>query len=113
LYDSDSGLATLEKVLQLADKKNPIKVKSIKRIKDSREGLAYLKTLEVDDYMSSKRIILDCEPWLTKNIIVDHIRDIYLGRRTFHYLLPNFAMDDYLSERVAEFGAVNITGFRI
>ncbi|CAG2177850.1 unnamed protein product, partial [Oppiella nova] len=36
-----------------------------------------------------------------------------MGKRNFHFLLTSLVMDDYLNDKVSEFGAVNITGFRI
>jgi hypothetical protein len=63
--------------------------------------------------MDRKYVILECDALKAKQIIINHVRDIYMGNRNFHFLLTSLVMDDYLNEQVSEFGAVNITGFRI
>ena len=42
-----------------------------------------------------------------------HVRNVYLGRRNFHYLMSGLVMDDAWISDVAEYGAVNITGLRL
>jgi glutamate receptor, ionotropic, invertebrate len=34
-----------------------------------------------------KYIVLDCPTEMAKEIVVSHVRDITLGKRTYHYLL--------------------------
>ncbi|XP_053207779.1 glutamate receptor 1-like [Panonychus citri] len=65
------------------------------------------------DPESRKYVVLDCDAMTAKDIIVTHVRDIYMGRRNFHFLLTSLVMDDFFNKHVLEFGAVNITGFRI
>nr|QNL15099.1 ionotropic receptor 2 [Aulacocentrum confusum] len=62
---------------------------------------------------SNKYVVLDCPTDMAKEIVVSHVRDISLGRRTYHYLLSGLIMDDRWESEVIEFGAINITGFRI
>lgn len=42
-----------------------------------------------------------------------HMNDIYMNRRNFHYLIINLNIDDLTYHNLTEFGALNITGFRI
>jgi len=35
----------------------------------------------------NKRIVLDCPTLMAKQIVVSHVKDIQLGKRTYHYLL--------------------------
>ncbi|ODM98791.1 Glutamate receptor 1, partial [Orchesella cincta] len=62
---------------------------------------------------SPKYILLDCPINLAKDIIVAHVRNIHLGRRTYHYLLGGLAFDEPWDETKEEFYAVNVTGFRM
>lgn len=36
---------------------------------------------------SNKYVVLDCPTDMAKDIVVSHVRDIALGKRTYHYLL--------------------------
>jgi len=62
---------------------------------------------------SPKYILLDCPINLAKDIIVAHVRNIHLGRRTYHYLLGGLAFDEPWDDTKEEFYAVNVTGFRM
>ncbi|XP_077301920.1 glutamate receptor 1-like [Arctopsyche grandis] len=50
---------------------------------------------------------------MAKDVVIGHVRDVALGKRTYHYLLSGLIMDDRWEAEVIEFGAINITGFRI
>ena len=58
-------------------------------------------------------VILNCEAELVAATLKKHIDDIYMNRRNFHYLIINLNIDDLAIYNVSEFGALNITGFRI
>ncbi len=36
-----------------------------------------------------------------------------MGRRTYHYLIAGLGMDEPWESSIVEYGAVNVTGFRI
>ena len=36
---------------------------------------------------SHKYVVLDCPAEMAKEIVVSHVRDVTLGKRTYHYLL--------------------------
>ncbi|XP_017488722.1 PREDICTED: glutamate receptor 1, partial [Rhagoletis zephyria] len=40
---------------------------------------------------NNKYIVLDCPTEMAKQILIQHVRDISLGRRTYHYLLSGLA----------------------
>lgn len=40
----------------------------------------------------SKRIVLDCTTLMAKKIVVSHVKDIQLGKRTYHYLLSGLVI---------------------
>lgn len=58
-------------------------------------------------------VILNCEAELVAATIKKHIDDIYMNRRNFHYLIINLNIDDLAIYNLTQFGALNITGFRI
>lgn len=58
-------------------------------------------------------VILNCEAELVAATLKKHIDDIYMNRRNFHYLIINLNIDDLAIYNLTEFGALNITGFRL
>lgn len=58
-------------------------------------------------------VVLNCEAELVAATIKRHMDDIYMNRRNFHYLIINLNIDDLIYHNLTEFGALNITGFRI
>ncbi|KAG8038130.1 hypothetical protein G9C98_006455 [Cotesia typhae] len=77
------------------------------------DAIDFLRNLEELNRWSYKYIVLDCPTDMAKDIVVSHVRDIALGKRTYHYLLSGLIMDDRWESEVIEYGAINITGFRI
>lgn len=43
-----------------------------------------------------KRIVLDCPTLIAKQIVVSHVKDIRLGKRTYHYLLSGLVNINYI-----------------
>ncbi|KAK9891998.1 hypothetical protein WA026_017479 [Henosepilachna vigintioctopunctata] len=114
LYDSNDGLLRLQQIYQgLIPGKESFQVSSVRRIGNVSEALQYLRRLEDQARWEHKYIVLDCTAEMAKEIVVSHVRDISLGRRTYHYLLSGLVMDDRWESEVIEYGAINITGFRI
>lgn len=110
----------------------------VKRISNVSQAIEFLHTLEQIGRFSKKHIVLDCPTEMAKQILIQHVRDLRLGRRTYHYLLSGLVsvcvcvwqgkahtnvlylcllllqvMDDRWESEIIEFGAINITGFRI
>ncbi|XP_068143181.1 glutamate receptor 1 isoform X2 [Drosophila tropicalis] len=114
LYDSHDGLLRLQQIYQeLKPGNETFRVQMVKRIANVTMAIEFLHTLEDLGRFSKKRIVLDCPAEMAKEIIIQHVRDIKLGRRTYHYLLSGLVMDNHWPSDVVEFGAINITGFRI
>lgn len=61
----------------------------MKRINSPSEGHEFLRSLELSDKESRKYVILDCNSDTAKAIIINHVRDIYMGRRNYHFLLTS------------------------
>lgn len=128
-------------------------VELVKRISNVSMAIEFLHTLEQIGRFTKKHIVLDCPTEMAKQILIQHVRDLRLGRRTYHYLLSGLVsvalviertretgwhivpflfpfpfplpipmncilflpqvMDDRWESEIIEFGAINITGFRI
>ncbi|XP_034938822.1 glutamate receptor 1-like isoform X2 [Chelonus insularis] len=114
LYDSHDGLLRLQQIYQgLRPGNQSFQVETVKRIQNISDAIDFLRNLEDLNRWSYKYIVLDCPTDMAKDIVVSHVRDITLGRRTYHYLLSGLIMDDRWESEVIEYGAINITGFRI
>ncbi|XP_014208745.1 glutamate receptor 1 [Copidosoma floridanum] len=114
LYDSHDGLLRLQQIYQgLKPGNDTFQVDTVKRIQNVSEALDFLRNIEELNRWSNKYVVLDCPTDMAKEIVVSHVRDVTLGRRTYHYLLSGLIMDDRWESEVIEYGAINITGFRI
>ncbi|XP_046452212.1 glutamate receptor 1-like isoform X2 [Daphnia pulex] len=114
IYDSHDGLLRLQELYQrIKPGSNNILIEMVRRVENSREAIQFLQTLESIDRYGRKFVVLDCSASLASEIIIQHVKDVHLGRRNYHYLLSGLVMDDRWDERVKEYGAINITGFRI
>ncbi|CAG2110606.1 unnamed protein product [Medioppia subpectinata] len=103
----------LQHIFSIVNDNYTLEIRAVKRINDAKDAHIFLQSLELSDSQSRKYVILDCDSETAKTIIVDHVRDIYMGKRNFHFLLTSLIMDEYWNNQVLEFGAINITGFRI
>ncbi|XP_018318730.2 glutamate receptor 1 [Agrilus planipennis] len=114
LYDSHDGLLRLQQIYQgLSPGSEPFKIATVRRISNVSDALHFLRNIEEYRRWDAKHVVLDCSAETAKEIVVSHVRDVALGRRTYHYLLSGLIMDDRWESEVVEYGAVNITGFRI
>ncbi|KAK9710764.1 Receptor family ligand binding region [Popillia japonica] len=114
LYDSNDGLLRLQQIYQgLIPGNESFQVSTVRRISNVTEALVFLRGLEEQSRWEHKYVVLDCLADMAKEIVVSHVRDIALGKRTYHYLLSGLVMDDRWESEVIEYGAINITGFRI
>ncbi|XP_076298659.1 glutamate receptor IB isoform X1 [Lasioglossum baleicum] len=114
LYDSHDGLLRLQQIYQgLKPGNESFQVETVKRIQNMSEAIDFLRSLEELNRWSNKYVVLDCPTDMAKDIVVNHVRDVTLGKRTYHYLLSGLIMDDRWESEVIEYGAINITGFRI
>ncbi|CAH2034712.1 unnamed protein product, partial [Iphiclides podalirius] len=114
VYDSHDGLLRLQQLYQtMQPGRTTFRIALVKRINNASDAMEFLLALEQHDRWSNKRIVLDCNSKNAKSILVEHVRKVQLGRRTYHYMLSGLVMDDHWENEVTEYGAVNITGFRI
>ncbi|KAM3969050.1 LOW QUALITY PROTEIN: glutamate receptor 1 [Aphomia sociella] len=114
MYDSHDGLLRLQQLYQsMQPGRTAFRISMVKRINNASDAMDFLLTLEQHDRWGNKRIVLDCNTKNAKSILLGHVRKVQLGRRTYHYMLSGLVMDDHWENEVTEYGAVNITGFRI
>ncbi|RWS04119.1 glutamate receptor 1-like protein, partial [Dinothrombium tinctorium] len=114
LYDNEEGLIKLQNLFSLLhDETFTFQLRAVKHIRSGEEGYLFLRDLEQSDKDSKKYVILECEADVARELITSHVRNIYIERRNFHFFLISLIMDDFWGAKISEFGAVNVTGFRI
>ncbi|CAO1303090.1 unnamed protein product [Diamesa hyperborea] len=114
LYDSHDGLLRLQQIYQGLNPGNEtFQVEIVKRINNASEAIDFLQKIERLNRWSRKYVVLDCPTEMAKEIVKSHVRDVALGKRTYHYLLSGLVMDERWESEIIEYGAINITGFRI
>ena len=117
IYSDFDGLLRLQRIFKNIPR-NPLgeprfHIEMARRISTVSEGIEFLLDLEKQNRDSVKRVVLDCSAQLAKDIIVQHVRSVHLGRRNYHYLMSGLVLDDYWDSNVIEYGAINITGLRL
>ena len=66
---------------------NNVLIEMVRRVENYREAIQFLQTLESIDRYGRKFVVLDCSAALASEIIIQHVKDVHLGRRNYHYLL--------------------------
>lgn len=83
-----AGLLRLQQIYQgLYPGNESFQVSTVRRIGNVSEALHFLRSLEDQSRWTHKYVVLDCSADMAKEIVVSHVRDISLGKRTYHYLL--------------------------
>lgn len=117
IYSDFDGLLRLQKIFKNIPR-NPqgqprFHIDIARRISTVSEAIDFLLSLERHDRDAVKHIVLDCSAQLAKDIIVQHVRSVHLGRRNYHYLMAGLVLDDFWDTSVIEYGAINMTGLRL
>ncbi|XP_068623895.1 glutamate receptor 1-like [Battus philenor] len=114
IYDSHDGLLRLQQLYQSLQPGNAtFRISNVKRVSNATDVVQFLGALERLDRWSNKYVVLDSSTRLAKDALILHVRDVQLGRRNYHYFLSGLVMDDRWEKAITEFGAINITGFRM
>ncbi|XP_052752544.1 glutamate receptor 1-like [Galleria mellonella] len=114
IYDSHDGLLRLQQLYQSLQPGNAtFRISNVKRVNNATDVVEFLTAIERLDRWSNKYVVLDSTTQLAKDALILHVRDVQLGRRNYHYFLSGLVMDDRWEKEVTEFGAINITGFRV
>ncbi|GFR03207.1 glutamate receptor 1 [Trichonephila clavata] len=88
-------------------------MKVVRRIINSTDASEFLRKLEEQDRRSFKYIILDCDAEVAKDVVSQHIRDTYMNRRNYHFLVTSLIIEDDWNSALLPHGAVNTTGFQM
>lgn len=96
-----SGLLKLQHLFSLVDHNRTLELRAVKRFANTSEANEYLREIEFNSTTDKKYVILECDAIKAKSIIITHVRDIYMGKRNFHFLLTSLVMDDYLNQKVS------------
>ena len=82
------GLLRLQQIYQGLNPGNEtFQVEIVKRISNASEAIEFLQKIEQLNRWSRKYVVLDCPTDMAKEIVKNHVRDVSLGKRTYHYLL--------------------------
>lgn len=85
---SFTGLLRLQQIYQsLIPGSESFQIATVRRINNVSEALTFLRSIEEQSRWTNKYVVLDCTADNAKEIVVNHVRDIALGRRNYHYLL--------------------------
>ena len=82
------GLSKLQKILSLM-KDYDFKIQRIAHVRSAEEAYLILSSIEQQDPQARKYVVLDCENDVASQIIIKHVRDIYMGTRNYHFLLTS------------------------
>ena len=117
IYSDFDGLLRLQRIFRNIPRtptgEPRFEISFVKRISSVSEAMDFLHDLEKQNRDSIKHVLLDCSASLAKDIIVQHVRSVHLGRRNYHYLMSGLVLDDYWDSNIVEYGAINITGLRL
>lgn len=88
LFHLFKGLLRLQQIYQGLNPGNEtFQVEIVKRINNASEAIEFLQKIERLNRWSRKYVVLDCPTDMAKEIVKSHVRDVSLGKRTYHYLL--------------------------
>ncbi|GIY99244.1 glutamate receptor 1 [Caerostris extrusa] len=93
------GLLKLQHIFRLTTDNYKLEVKVVKRIANATDANAFLRSLESRERESLKYVVLDCSADTARKIIVNHVQDIYMGRRNYHFLLTSLVSPSMLSQK--------------
>ncbi|KAG0412877.1 hypothetical protein HPB47_009972 [Ixodes persulcatus] len=95
---SRTGLLKLQHLFQLTTDRYHLEVRVVRRVRNASDVNGYLRRMEDRDRESRKYVVLDCTAETTREIIINHVRDPFMGRRNYHFLLTSLVS---VSERAA------------
>lgn len=88
-------------------------MRTVRRFSSVAEANDLLQQIEVNSSMSYKYVLLECDSRVAREIIINHVRNIFMSRRHYHFLLTSLVMEDYFEQDLTpEFYALNITAFQ-
>lgn len=110
LYESNAAIESRLNVLLT----NPsVQLKYIKKISNKSEADAALNYNQQTDTAFEKYVILDCNAALAQEIVINHIQNVYMGKRNYHFLVTELTLEEPWSQKILEAKSVLVSGFRI
>ncbi|XP_064481900.1 glutamate receptor 1-like [Ornithodoros turicata] len=109
-YESEHGHVQLQRLTSSNNHK--ITFRYARRISAASEAKTLLREIDEDDPHGRKLVVLDCHFQVAKEIIISHVRDLFMGRRTYHYVLLNPVVSEKYFDGFPELAALNVTAFR-
>lgn len=107
LFSSSSPFKGLLRLQQIYQGLNPgnetFQVEIVKRINNASEAIEFLQKIEQLNRWSRKYVVLDCPTDMAKEIVKSHVRDVLLGKRTYHYLLSGLVSSFFPSRVCHEY----------
>lgn len=79
----------MQHIFSLVNNEYTLELRAVKRINAASDAHDFLRSLELADKESRKYVILDCDANTARTIIINHVRDIYMGRRNFHFMMTS------------------------
>ncbi|UYV60186.1 GRIA2 [Cordylochernes scorpioides] len=107
------GLLKLQQLFHLTTENYKLRMRAVKRVRNASEVNEFFREIEKEDIKSKKYVVLDLKPETARNVIVLHLKDIYMGRRNYHFLLTGLVMDESWNNDILKHGAINVTAFQI
>lgn len=113
-YFFSAGLQRLQSLLHLLPP-GGVQFRTVRRFSTAAEANDILAQIEANASMSYKYVLLETDSRVAREIIVSHVRNIFMSRRHYHFLLSgSLVMEDYFEpELTPEFYALNITAFQV
>ena len=106
--------AGLQRLQSLLHQLSGVQLRTVRRFSNVAEANDILQQIEYNASMSYKYVLLETDSRVAREIIVNHVRNIFMSRRHYHFLLTSLVMEDYFEQELTpEFYALNITAFQM
>ncbi|KAH7645973.1 glutamate receptor 1-like protein 1 [Dermatophagoides farinae] len=91
---------------------HPIVLSLVRSFDNINEANHILQQLELNESHSPKHVLLECRTMAeARSIIVNHVRDIFISARNYHFLIPNHLLstEEFFDDNIKELHVMNIT----
>ncbi|KAH9404219.1 Glutamate receptor 2, partial [Tyrophagus putrescentiae] len=110
----DFTSAVAARLQSLLHQLSGVQLRTVRRFSNVAEANDILQQIEYNASMSYKYVLLETDSRVAREIIVNHVRNIFMSRRHYHFLLTSLVMEDYFEQELTpEFYALNITAFQM
>ncbi|KAH9421933.1 Glutamate receptor 2 [Dermatophagoides pteronyssinus] len=91
---------------------HPIVLSLVRNFDNINEANHILQQLELNESHSRKHVVLECRTMAeARSIIVNHVRDIFISARNYHFLISNHLLstEEFFDDTIKELYVMNIT----